>query len=148
MHITNKKIAQELVKDGQEIDNVLTYLQVVKTLVAKYGIAVYSAKFSQKISWINKEIGDVIKFLANVSKKNILDIKAIITIIKQENSDYTKNFQIQCPENIQQDLIAKLDKQFTKKETDLIDKQDWIKIKWEWWSYERSIDKDIDKLLK
>lgn len=147
MHITTKQIAKELIKDKTQVNDIIISLQVVKSLVAKYWISIYSSKISQFIFWIDEKTWNIIQFLAKIWKKEIHIIKSLITIIKHEYPDYIKQFTIQSPKGIQDELISKLNPKFDNKETNIIDNSDWIIIKGEWRSYERSINKDIDKLL-
>ncbi len=147
MHITTKQIAKELISDKTQVNDIITSLQVVKSLVSKYWISIYSSKVSQFILGVDKEVWNMIQFLAKIGKNEIHIIKSLITIIKQEYPDYIKQFIVQSPKDIQNELISKLSPKFNNKEINSTNNSDWIIIKWEWWSYERSINKDIDKLL-
>lgn len=148
MHTSLQTLAQHIAQHDDNIDAILTSLSVVKSLVAKHGKIVFTSLIRDRIKQTHADVSAMIGFLAQYGKTSVQDIKSLIAIIKQENDSYTKHIKITAPVKIQREVENYIQKHFAHTQTETCERQDGISIKGEGRRYHRSIDADVEKLLR
>lgn len=148
MYITTQQLAKQLVQENSSIDQIIQVLQTIRALVSKHGKFVFRPQIIESIQKIDADVAKCMTILYQTGKKTTQDIKSLITIVKEESSQYTKQFVITAPAASQKTLEEVINKAFTqnniqKNETDKSE----VSIAGEGRYYQRSLDQDLKKML-
>lgn len=151
-YITNQKFVELLLSDLQEKDDLLSIFFVCQHLFKKYWNKIFNSDFSELLNTVSPEVIMLCNLLQKHNKFNSNDLDSIIKLIKKEYPDYTKNVDI-ISLSLNTDLSDKIDEVLSKKfnkfsSNKLKWEEIWIVIKWDWNYYKRSLNSDLDKLLK
>jgi len=135
-------------KESQEI---LHLLEVTQYLLVRYWKKLHTAYFLKGLWEINEDLADLIKILDHVELLDSKPLAQFIRDFKKASPIEQANFYLKANDpKIIEPLEKFLKKKFWKYQIDYehIDSDNLtVDMKWHWYSFKRSLDSDIDKIL-
>lgn len=150
LYISNIEFVNKYLIEARNIDQLLFFCDVVKKLSKKYWKKLLSETFLVKIQNVDQDLAWFIRILKMWGKMDSRKISDVQRIIKDKSWDYTKNFEIESvsPQLIESTITQKLKSiSWNVWVLTISSKNIWLKVKWEWMYYNRSLENDLEKLL-
>jgi len=122
---------------------------VVWKLIKRHGKVLFTDKYINEISNINKDISSIISILKSVNKITYQNTKDIVSLIKKMADNYKMEFIISSDsKEHNKKLENHLDDKFKDLQThkDILQKL-WVSVSWEWRYFKKDLDSDLEKLL-
>lgn len=150
-YITNSKFINTYLKDYKDIDEIIYYFDVIKSLLKKYWLKIASEWFISKISSVDSNLSDFILMLNVVWKLSLKSVIELERLIKNIRLDYKKTFSALW-KNVSKsewDLINSVSKKVSNSKVIVNDSEEiGLQVTWEWMYYKRFLNDDLSKLLK
>lgn len=149
MKITNNTLIEILLWSWINPNQLIDYLFIVWKLFKKFWKVLYTSRYVDEISNIDKNIWNLISILKKSNKIGYGDIKNLVSIIKTKSKEYCPEFSINSSstdhsDDIQKYINSKFDN--PKIHVKLMDAV-WLDISWDSWYYKKTLDSDLEKIL-
>ncbi len=147
MNIKNMNLIEILLSSGIQTNSLVDMFWIIWKLTKRHGKILYTKKYIDEISIVDKSLSNLIFLLNEVNKTEYKDIIKLISIIKSTQDSYKPEFMIHAPKEYKE-IKEYLQKKFkdSKIHSKIVDNI-WIKIHWEWRYYKKSLDSDLERIL-
>lgn len=146
--ITNWQLVEKF--QDQDLQALLETFDVIWVLFKKYWKKLLLTNIFSAIEKIDANVAWFIKLLNNLWKLNSQDLNSLTKLLKSKCTTYTHEFTLKSWSNkVYNEVNNYVSNKFENFEINLSHADDvGIAFSWEWFYYKRSLDNDLDKLVK
>ncbi len=149
MKLTNTNLIEILLWSWINPNQLIDLFFVISKLNKKFWKLLFSSKYIDEISNIDKTVWDIILILKKTNKIQYQDTKNLINIVKSKAQDYSPEFTIQSSSDVDiSDFKKHITSRFKNSKINLKSTDEiWVSVSWEWWYYKKTLNSDIEKML-
>ena len=149
MYCSNKNFLNISKNTGVHDKDIYSLLSAVLVLLKKYGNLLKLADVQETISKVDTSIAKFIRLLQKLHKLDTWSVSEMLRLLEKETSAHTFSMRTSHPDLMSKKIIPFLEKKFTDTQVDIKEsKTTELQVSGNGWYYKRSLERDLDKMLK
>ena len=149
MYCSNKDFLDIARKTGVRDEDMYSSLQTVLVLLKKYGNLLKSLDLQKVLHTVDASLAKFIQLLSQLRKLDVASISQMLRLLQDTTNTYNFSVKIPYTQLAQEKIIPFLEEKFAGAQVDVkTSTKTELQVSGNGWYYKRSLERDLDKMLK